>query len=129
MAQLEACTKNKMFALSTKPQNPELLKGELLLLQLVKTEAIKRGKTHSRIEFALIFDHMEQDHGGKISRQYWPSENRVWDWIVYCSEIIPTAPFSLEDVDLSKNYGGQNNARYIDPQDEKLILKYIPKHS
>jgi hypothetical protein len=129
MAQLEACTKKKMFALSTKPQNPELHKGELLLLQLVKTEAIKSGKTHSRIEFALVLDHLEQDHSGKISHEHWPSENRVWNWIVYCSEVISTPPFSLEDINLSKNYGGQNNARYIDPQDEKLILKYVSKHS
>lgn len=128
-AQLEVCREKKLFALHSSPRRPELEKGELLLLQLVKTEATQLGKSHSRIEFALVFDHLERDYGGKLSQEHWPSEGRVWNWIVFCSETIPTKPFSLEDLDLSKDYGGQDNARYIDPKDEKVILRYIPVRS
>jgi len=114
-----------MFALRTRPQNPDLEKGELLLLQLVKTDAIRLGKVHARIEFALVFDHLEPDYGGTLSRKHWPAEGRVWNWIVYGAATISTKPFSLEDLGLSQDYGGQDNARYVSPKDEILIKTYI----
>jgi HNH endonuclease len=121
-AQIDECIQKSMFAFGSKPQ---LQPGELLLLQLVKTEAIQRGKLHSRIDFALIFDHIEQDYDGTISRLHWPKEDRIWPWIVYCSATVPTIPFSLEDLGLSMDYGGQTNPRSIDPRDERLIMPYI----
>src|SRR5579884_3619259 len=120
-AQIDECIQKSMFALSFKPHNPELQPGELLLLQLVKAEATRQGKLHSRINFALVFDHIEPDHDGTISRQHWPKENRTWLWIVYGSATIPTIPFSLEDLHLSIDYDGQTNPRYIEPQDEQRI--------
>ena len=44
----------------------------MLFLQLVKQEAISTGKLHSRIEFALVYDHYQVDHTGEISRRHWP---------------------------------------------------------
>jgi hypothetical protein len=114
-----------MFAFSIKPQNPEVQPGELLLLQLVKDEAVRLGKLHSRINFALVFDRIERDYDGTISRLHWPKEERTWQWIVYSSATVPTVPFSLEDLDLSMDYGGQTNPRYIQPRDERLIRPYI----
>jgi hypothetical protein len=116
-----------MFAIPFRPKNPELQCDELLLLQLVKTEAAQRGKLHSRIDFALVFDHLERDYHGTISRLHWPAENRTWPWIVYCSTTVPTIPFSLEDLSLSdvSGYQGQTNPIYIKPQDEALIRPYI----
>jgi len=114
-----------MFAFSVRPHNPELQPGEPLLLQLVKTEAARLGKLHSRIDFALVFDHLEPDHDGMISRLHWPREKRTWPWIVYGSATVPTIPFSLEDLDLSMDYDGQTNPRYIEPRDERLIKPYI----
>jgi len=58
-AQIDECIQKSMFAFSVRPQNPELQPGELLLLQLVKAEAARLGKLHSRIDFALVFDHIE----------------------------------------------------------------------
>jgi 5-methylcytosine-specific restriction endonuclease McrA len=126
-AQINECIQKSMFALSSQPQTPRLQKGELLLLQLVRTEAEKRGKMRSRIDFALVFDHMVEDVDGSISRLHWPNEDRIWKWIVYCSATIPAIPFSLEDLPLSvpDHYGGQANPRYIAPQDEQLILPYM----
>ena len=124
-AQIDECIQKSMFAFSYKPQNPELQSGELLLLQLVKDEAARLGKLHSRIDFALVFDHLEPDHDGMISRLHWPQENRTWPWIVYGSATVPTIPFSLEDLDLSMGYDGQTNPRYIQPRDERLIKPYI----
>src|SRR5260370_42680294 len=83
----------RLFAINFKPQKPELQKGELLLLQLVKNEANRYGKLHGRIEFALEFDHFEEDRDGSISRKHWPSERRRWRWIVHCSSIKHVAPF------------------------------------
>ena len=124
-AQIEECIQKSMFAFSVRPQNPELQPGEPLLLQLVKTEAARLGKLHSRIDFALVFDHLEPDYDGMISRLHWPKEHRVWPWIVYGSATVPTIPFSLEDLDLSMDYDGQTNPRYIEPRDERLIRPYI----
>jgi hypothetical protein len=127
-AQIEECKQKRLFAINFKPQKPPLEKGELLLLQLVKTEALLLGKQSSRIEFALGFDHFEEDHDGSLSRKHWPSERRRWRWILHCSSIKHFAPFSLEDLNLSRLYGGQDNARYVDPADEKLILRHISEN-
>lgn len=124
-AQIDECIRSSMFALSERPRNPELQPGELLLLQLVKTDAIRLKKLHQRINFALVFDRIERDHDGSISRQHWPNEGRTWNWIVYGLATVPTVPFSLEDLELSRNYQGQDNARYIDPEDEEVIRPLI----
>lgn len=126
-AQIDECIQKSMFALSFRPLNPELQQGELLLLQLVKNDAISLGKTKERINFALVFDRIEPDYDGTISRLHWPKENRTWPWIIYCSATIPTIPFSFEDLPLSVKdaYQGQANARYILPEDQELIQHYI----
>ena len=114
-----------MFAIGFRPQNPELQPGDLLLLQLVKQEAAHGAKLEGRVDFALVFDHLERDHDGSISRLHWPSEGRTWPWIVFGSATVPTIPFSLESLGLSRDYGGQDNARYIEPQDQKVILPFV----
>lgn len=114
-----------MFALPVRPKNPELQPGELLLLQLVKEEMNQQTNLIGRINFALIFDHLERDHDGSLSRLTWPTEGRVWDWILYASATVPTIPFSLEDLSLSNTYRGQTNPRLISSADEKLILPFI----
>lgn len=126
-AQIDECIQTSMFALSIHPQSPKLQQGELLLLQLVKNDAVRLGKAKERVNFALVFDRIEADLDGSISRAHWPKENRTWPWIVYCSATIPTVPFSLENLPLSANdaYQGQANPRYISPQDEQLIIPYI----
>lgn len=123
--QIDECIQKHMFAISVPPHNPELQPGELLLLQLVKHEAVRLGKVHSRIDFALVFNRIERDYDGTISRSHWPKAERTWPWIVFCSDTIPTIPFSLEDLKLSMEYGGQTNPRYIQPRDEQLIMPYI----
>ncbi|HET8669078.1 MAG TPA: hypothetical protein VFM05_00180 [Candidatus Saccharimonadales bacterium] len=110
-SQIDECIQSSLFAFGVKPQNLELQPGELLLLQLVKREAARLGKLKSRIDFALVFDHLEYDHNGTISRLHWPNADRIWPWIVHCSATIPTIPFSLAHLDLSENYEGQDNAR------------------
>ncbi len=79
-AQIETCIRKSMFALPVRPKNPELQPGELLLLQLVKEEMNQQTNLIGRINFALIFDHLERDHDGSLSRLTWPTEGRVWDW-------------------------------------------------
>jgi 5-methylcytosine-specific restriction endonuclease McrA len=126
-AQIDECIQNSIYAIHSRPQNPELRQGELLLLQLVKNDANRLGKTKERINFALVFDHIKADRGGTLSRFHWPKENRTWPWILYCSATIPTIPFSLENLQLSVSdaYQGQANPRYIFPQDEQLIQPFI----
>ena len=85
------------------------------------SDAHKLRKTRERVNFALVFDHLERDYDGRISREHWPNEGRTWDWIVYGSSTVPTIPFSLENQGLSKDYTSQNNARYIDPVDEEKL--------
>ena len=123
-AQINACIRDSMFAIPERPLNPELRPGELLLLQLNKQEA-NRLKIRHRINFALVFSHLERDFDGSISRRHWPTEGRTWKWIVYASATIPTIPFNLEDLSLSMDYSGQTNPRYIQPTDEQLVEPYI----
>lgn len=124
-SQIEECIRKSLFALPTLPRNPPLQCGEPLLLQLVLQDARPMGKEDSRIEFALIFDHVEEDPTGEISRSHWPEADRTWRYILHCSETIPTIPFSLENLDLEHDYAGQANAVYIDPVDEKKIRPFL----
>jgi len=120
--QIRECIEKAMFAVD---REPRFNSGEILLLQLVKSEARELGKLQSRIEFALIFDHYEPDHTGEISRRHWPNAGKSWKFILYCSETIPTVPFSLENLPLTGNYIGQTNPMRINSQDEKLILPFM----
>jgi hypothetical protein len=125
LAQIDECIRHSMFALNSRPANPELAPGELLLLQLVKQEALREGKMRSRIDFALEFDRLELDLNGTISRAYWPNEGRTWKWIVYGRMTVPTIPFSLEDLGLSRSYDGQDNARLLSREDEARVRPFI----
>jgi hypothetical protein len=124
-AQIDECIQKSVFAIGFRPQHPALQPGELLLLQLVKKEAQRLGKLKSRVNFALVFERLEQDYEGTISRLYWPDEGRVWPWIIYGQATVPSVPFSLEDLPLSKSYEGLFNPGYIEKQDEEIILPYI----
>jgi hypothetical protein len=107
------------------PASPPLVQGEELLLQLVKEDAVRMGKEKSRIEFALIFDHVIPDPTGELSRRHWPNAGKTWRYILHCSETIPTIPFSLESLGLSRSYAGQGNAVYIEPADERKIRPFL----
>jgi hypothetical protein len=121
-SQIRECIEKSLFAVDVQPRFPT---GEILLLQLVKQEAIPTGKLHSRIEFALVYEHYEIDHTGEISRLHWPVAGKTWKYILFCSNTIATVPFSLEDLSLSTEYGGQTNPRQISPEDEVLIQPYL----
>src|SRR5690606_21363577 len=105
--------------------NPPLEKGEELLLQLEKSDADRLGTQRSRIEFALIYDHYEADRSGEISRRHWPDAGKTWRYILHCSGTVPTIPFSLESLQLSRSYSGQTNPMFIDPADEAKIRPYL----
>jgi hypothetical protein len=124
-AQIEECIRTSLFAIDALPRNPPLKRGEELLLQLTKDDAEERGKLKSRIEFALIFDHSKPDSDGSVSRAHWPNAGKIWAHILYCSETIPTIPFSLEGLPLSRSYSGQGNAIPIDPADEQVIRPFL----
>lgn len=113
-AQLAACIELVKFALPTQPQHPKLYRGELLLLCLVVEDALKLDRLHCRIEWCLVFHNYERDSDGSKSRRYWPHEDRTWSYILNCSEARRVAhPFSLEELGLSQDYSGQDNARLI----------------
>lgn len=121
-SQIRECIEKSMFAVNNRPR---FARGEILFLQLVKSEAQALGKLTARIEFALIYDHYERDDTGDISRYHWPYAGRIWKYILFCKETIPTVPFSLESLPLSRSYAGQTNPISINLQDENLILPFI----
>jgi len=121
-SQIRECIRESLFAVN---QVPRFHKGEILLLQLVKEGAREFGKLQERIEFALVYDRCEIDHTGVISRQHWPHAGKTWKYILICSETIPTIPFSLENLKLSKDYAGQNNPLAISQEDEAVISPYV----
>jgi hypothetical protein len=120
-SQIEECIRKSLFAVDNLPRNPPLKQGELLLLQLVKEDAKRRGKVGSRIEFALVYDHHKLDGSGAISREHWPNAGKTWRYILICAGTIPTVPFNLESLQLTRDYGGQTQALFIDPVDEARI--------
>jgi hypothetical protein len=124
-SQIEECISKSLFALDAIPKNPPLEVGELLLLQLVKEDAERLGKLNARIEFALVFERTELDADGSVSRAHWPNAGKVWRYIIHASETIPTAPFSLERLNLSRDYSGQGNAVHIEPVDEERVSLYL----
>lgn len=121
-SQIKECIEKSLFAVN---QMPRFYKGEILLLQLVKVEAQELGKLRTRIEFALVYDHYEIDHTGAISLQHWPKAGRLWKYILVCSATIPTIPFSLEYLQLSRYYTGQTNPIAISQKDEAVISSYV----
>lgn len=123
--QIEECIRLSLFAVDTLPRSPEMWPGEELLLQLVLQDARELGKEGSRIEFALIYDHWDPDPTGEVSRRHWPKAGKTWKYIIHCRETIPTVPFSLEGLKLSRSYGGQANPMYIQPEDEAKIRPYL----
>lgn len=123
--QIGECIHHKKFAISARPKNPEIQKGDILLLQLVSSDAVKLDRQDARVEFALIFDHYEYDHDGAISQAYWPNAEKTWPWIMHCNEIVPTIPFSLENLKLQNNYAGQTNPLLISSEDSKMILPFL----
>jgi len=121
-SQIKECIEKSLFAID---QTPHFYKGEILLLQLVKAEAAQFGKLHERIEFALVYDHYLADYTASISKLHWPDAGKTWKYILVCSGTIPTIPFSLEDLPLSRNYVGQTNPMSISPADETLLSSYV----
>ncbi len=120
--QIRECIERSIFAVD---RFPNFKAGEILLLQLVKEEARKLEKLNSRIEFALVYSHYEIDHSGEISRRHWPKAGKTWRYILFCSETIPTVPFSLEKLPLKYPYSGQTNPVVIDREDETQIVPFI----
>lgn len=114
-----------MFAVDALPANPPLLKGEVLLLQLVLDDARRLGMTARRIEFALIFERAQRDVTGAISREHWPAAGKEWRYVLFCSRTVPCLPFSLENLGLSRNYGGQTNALLLEPTDEAKVKPFV----
>lgn len=123
--QITSCIDNKKFAISYKPKNPEIVKGDILLLQLVVADANRLKKQESRIEYVLMFDYFEEDYNGISSRYYWPNARKTWTWIMHCSDIIPTIHFSLENLDLKRNYAGQSNPVLLAPEDAIKVTPFI----
>jgi len=127
--QIAECIHWRKFAFDNPPRNPEVQKGDVLLLQLVLADARKFGKENNRIEFALIFDHYEEDHNGTASAYYWPKAGKAWRWILFCSDVVPTIPFSLEKLSISDNYSGQTNPVRISEEDASKIIPYLLRYA
>jgi 5-methylcytosine-specific restriction endonuclease McrA len=123
--QIVECIKYKKFAIDKRPKNPEIQKGDILLLQLVVYDASQLDKKDTRIEFALVFDHLIEDFNGSMSSLYWPRANKTWHWILECSEIVTTVPFSLQNLDLHHKYAGQTNPVRIKEDDVEKLFPFI----
>lgn len=122
--QIEECINKGMFALSSKPK---IKAGEILLLQLKKSDWLSQGAKSGRIKHALVFQYCKNDPEGRISREHWPNAEKTWKWVVYASAVLDVIPFSLEDLPLAResHYQAQANPVKIDPKDEETIHPYI----
>jgi hypothetical protein len=122
--QIEECVNKGMYAIS---YMPHINVGEILLLQLKKSDWRLQGATGGRIQHALVFQRCEHDREGKISKEHWPNAGKVWPWILYASAALDVTPFSLEDLPLAResHYQAQSNPVQIDPEDEAIIIPYI----
>jgi len=123
-SQLKECVEKGLFALA---RSSRMERGDILLLQLSKTDARAQGIEGARISHALVFDHAKSDMSGEISRRHWPFAGRVWSSILYSSAVLKVDPFSLEDLPLHRNtrYQAQANPVRIDDEDEPIISERI----
>lgn len=126
--QIDECVRKGMFALT---YEPKISVGELLLLQLKKSDWKSQGANEGRIKYALVFQRAEHDQEGHISKRYWPNAGKTWQWIVYSSAVLETKPFSLENLPLTResHYQAQANPAQITPEDEIIITPYIKWNS
>jgi hypothetical protein len=122
--QIDECIQQGMFAL---PYKPKINIGEVLLLQLKKADWNFQGSVGGRIQHALIFQRLENDEDGNVSRKHWPNAGKTWPWIIYSSAVLDVKPFCLEDLPLKResHYQAQANPVLIDLEDEAIILPYI----
>lgn len=122
--QIEECVKSGMFALTFKPK---IEVGEILLLQLKKSDWKLQGSKGGRINHALVFQRAVNDQNGEISKKHWPNAGKLWPWIIYSSAVLDVEPFSLEDLPLIResHYQAQANPAKIDAEDALLIKPYI----
>jgi hypothetical protein len=122
--QIDECVNQGMFALSSKPK---IRVGEVLLLQLKKSDWQAERSSGGRIRYALVFQHVEPDAEGKISKRHWPDAGKTWPWILYSSAVLNVKPFSLEALPLSResHYQSQANPVRIEPADEAVIVPYL----
>ena len=124
-AQVAECIEKSLFAVDALPRNPPLKQGELLLLQLVKSDSASLGKLESRVEFALVFDHVQRDPSGLLSQKHWPNAGKVWEYLLICSDTLPAMPFSLERLSLRETYASQSQCVLIDPADEAVVAQHF----
>src|SRR5436305_2976217 len=122
--QIDICIEKSVYAISRPRKNPAMYPGELLLLQLVENKIKHRHRLKYKINFAIVFDHLEQDIDGTLSRLYWPDAGQTWPWVIIGSATIPTVPFNLEDLGL-KSYKWIDNPRHIDKEHEAIIQPYV----
>lgn len=122
---MNVCIEKSVYAL--KPKEPHLQHGELLLLQ--KEVRPPRRMSYYRTNFALVFDHMAYDSAygddSTVIWHLWPNANPDWWWILYGSATIPTIPFSLNKLPLSKRYDESTPYPVIKTEDEGKIMPYI----
>jgi hypothetical protein len=83
--QLDECVERGMFALHARPR---IQPGELLLLQLNKSDWQAQGAEGGRIRHALVFQRAESDPLGEISKKHWPDAGKTWRWILYSSAVL-----------------------------------------
>jgi 5-methylcytosine-specific restriction protein A len=108
-----------MFAMDYVPRRHPLQKGEILLLQLVLSDAPKPSE---RIRFALVFERIVEDSNNE-SERIW---GQHWEYLVYGSNVISTIPFSLPEVPaIGRSYAGQTQCLLLNPEDEALIMPYL----
>jgi len=110
--------------------------GELLLLQLSKVDAVRKGIQDGRTNFVLVLDRPPEYDDGTRIHQFWPdpeSKGKKWRWLLYGSSTIPTIPFNLEDADLglSKSYSarGMSNSAIIikKEEDKRTLFSVVPE--
>jgi hypothetical protein len=124
-AHMDVCIEKSVYGL--KPKEPHLQRGELLLLQEVVG---RRGLILDyQTNFALVFDHIaydgSYDDDTTVIRHLWPNASPNWWWILYGSATIPTIPFSLNELNLSKRYDEFTPYPIIKKEDEEKIEPYI----
>jgi 5-methylcytosine-specific restriction protein A len=108
-----------MFAMDYVPRRHPLRSGEILLLQLVLSDAPSRSE---RIRFALAFERIVEDLNNE-SQRIW---GQHWKYLVFGSEVISTIPFSLPEIPgISGSYAGQTQCLLLSPEDEALVMPYL----
>ena len=114
---------NQKHAFKGQPKNWEI--GEIILVSKNRTDCRAGEK---QIQHIMFLDKIRITNDEEFEK-YWPNNKGRWKYIADCTKTVKLQnPFNIEEVlgpASFHSYGPVVTFKKIEPEDEKLITKYL----